>query len=113
MLTSLRYLQQNMIEKLEGLESLDELDTLNVAENYIDKIENISSLPKLHTLQINRNVLNSVDSIEHLRHCTNLGYVSSISKCGLNYGKRVLDLAENKLDDPEILSILESMPKLG
>ena len=36
-----RYLQQNLLSKLENLEHLEFLDTLNVSNNTISKIENI------------------------------------------------------------------------
>ena len=36
-----RYLHQNLLSKLENLEPLQHLDTLNVSNNVIDKIENI------------------------------------------------------------------------
>ena len=36
-----RYLQQNLLTRLENLEGLTELDTLNVANNSITRLENI------------------------------------------------------------------------
>ena len=39
-----RYLQQNLLSKMENLEHLQQLDTLNVSNNTIYKIENISKL---------------------------------------------------------------------
>lgn len=54
-------------------------------------------LPVLNTLQMAHNHLETVEDIQHLRDCAKL--------C-------VLDLSHNKLKDPEILSILESMPDL-
>ena len=39
-----RYLQQNLLSKMENLEHLQLLDTLNVSNNTIYKIENISKL---------------------------------------------------------------------
>ncbi|CAJ1065705.1 dynein axonemal assembly factor 1 [Xyrichtys novacula] len=91
------FLQQNIIYKLENLEPLKKLCTLNVSNNYITVIENISCLPDLSTLQIAHNKLESVGDIEHLSQC------KAIS---------VLDLSHNLLRDPEILSILETMPDL-
>lgn len=54
-------------------------------------------LPVLNTLQMAHNRLETVADIEHLRECLRL--------C-------VLDLSHNLLSDPEILSVLESMPCL-
>ncbi|KAL1007275.1 hypothetical protein UPYG_G00084400 [Umbra pygmaea] len=97
--TNLRclFLHQNLIHKLENLEPLNKLCTLNVCNNYICTIENISCLPDLGTLQISHNKLQTVEDIEHLSQCCSL--------C-------VLDLSHNLLDDPEILTVLESMPEL-
>ena len=54
-------------------------------------------LPVLNTLQMAHNHLETVEDIQHLRECARL--------C-------VLDLSHNKLSDPEILRVLESMPDL-
>ena len=54
-------------------------------------------LPVLNTLQMAHNHLETVEDIQHLRECARL--------C-------VLDLSHNKLSDPEILRVLESIPDL-
>uniref|UniRef100_A0A2K5H7I3 Dynein axonemal assembly factor 1 n=1 Tax=Colobus angolensis palliatus TaxID=336983 RepID=A0A2K5H7I3_COLAP len=91
------FLQVNLLHKIENLEALQKLDVLNLSNNYIKTIENLSCLPVLNTLQMAHNHLETVEDIQHLRECLRL--------C-------VLDLSHNKLSDPEILSILESMPDL-
>lgn len=91
------FLQQNYIEKLENLDHMQELCTLNVSNNCIQRIENISCLPNLSTLEITHNKLKSVEDIQHLSQCSAIN---------------VLDLSHNKLNDPAILPILESMPEL-
>ncbi|XP_049720404.1 dynein axonemal assembly factor 1 isoform X1 [Elephas maximus indicus] len=91
------FLQVNLIHKIENLEPLQKLDALNLSNNYIKTIENLSCLPVLNTLQMAHNHLESVEDIQHLKECLKL--------C-------VLDLSHNKLSDPEILSVLESMPDL-
>ncbi|XP_076989287.1 dynein axonemal assembly factor 1 isoform X2 [Tamandua tetradactyla] len=91
------FLQVNLIHKIENLEPLQKLDALNLSNNYIKTIENLSCLPVLNTLQIAHNRLETVEDIQHLKECLKL--------C-------VLDLSYNRLSDPEILSILESMPDL-
>ncbi|XP_054434976.1 dynein axonemal assembly factor 1 [Pteronotus mesoamericanus] len=98
-LTELRclFLQVNLLHKIENLEPLQKLDALNLSNNYIKTIENLSCLPVLNTLQIAHNHLETVEDIQHLKECLKL--------C-------VLDLSHNKLSDPEILSVLESMPDL-
>ncbi|XP_048966592.1 dynein axonemal assembly factor 1 isoform X1 [Canis lupus dingo] len=91
------FLQVNLLHKIENLESLQKLDALNLSNNYIKTIENLSCLPVLNTLQMAHNHLETVEDIQHLKECLKL--------C-------VLDLSHNKLSDPEILSVLESMPDL-
>uniref|UniRef100_A0A8C5LG60 Dynein axonemal assembly factor 1 n=1 Tax=Jaculus jaculus TaxID=51337 RepID=A0A8C5LG60_JACJA len=91
------FLQMNLLHKIENLEPLQKLDSLNLSNNYIKTIENLSCLPVLNTLQMAHNHLETVDDIQHLRECLRL--------C-------VLDLSHNRLSDPEILSILETMPGL-
>ncbi|PNI45733.1 DNAAF1 isoform 4 [Pan troglodytes] len=91
------FLQMNLLHKIENLEPLQKLDALNLSNNYIKTIENLSCLPVLNTLQMAHNHLETVEDIQHLQECLRL--------C-------VLDLSHNKLSDPEILRILESMPDL-
>uniref|UniRef100_A0A8C4WDR3 Dynein axonemal assembly factor 1 n=1 Tax=Gopherus evgoodei TaxID=1825980 RepID=A0A8C4WDR3_9SAUR len=91
------YLHLNLINKIENLEPLQKLDSLNLSNNYIKIIENLSCLSVLHTLQIAHNKLQTVEDIQHLQECPTI--------C-------VLDLSHNKLDDPNILNILETMPDL-
>ncbi|XP_006990235.1 dynein axonemal assembly factor 1 isoform X1 [Peromyscus maniculatus bairdii] len=91
------FLQVNLLHKIENLEPLQKLDALNLSNNYIKTIENLSCLPVLNTLQMAHNRLETVADIQHLRECLRL--------C-------VLDLSHNMLSDPEILSVLESMPCL-
>ncbi|XP_059985836.1 dynein axonemal assembly factor 1 isoform X2 [Lagenorhynchus albirostris] len=91
------FLQVNLLHKIENLEPLQKLDALNISNNYIKTIENLSCLPVLNTLQMAHNHLETVEDVQHLKECLKL--------C-------VLDLSHNQLSDPEILSILESMPNL-
>uniref|UniRef100_A0A8C9CUM4 Dynein axonemal assembly factor 1 n=1 Tax=Phocoena sinus TaxID=42100 RepID=A0A8C9CUM4_PHOSS len=91
------FLQVNLLHKIENLEPLQKLDALNISNNYIKTIENLSCLPVLNTLQMAHNHLETVEDVQHLKECLKL--------C-------VLDLSHNQLSDPEILSILESMPHL-
>nr|XP_019599293.1 PREDICTED: dynein assembly factor 1, axonemal [Rhinolophus sinicus] len=91
------FLQVNLLHKIENVEPLQKLDALNLSNNYIKTIENLSCLPVLNTLQIAHNHLETVEDIQHLKECLKL--------C-------VLDLSHNRLNDPKILGILESMPDL-
>uniref|UniRef100_A0A670YNX1 Dynein axonemal assembly factor 1 n=1 Tax=Pseudonaja textilis TaxID=8673 RepID=A0A670YNX1_PSETE len=91
------YLQLNLIHKIENLEPLQKLDSLNLSNNYVKTIENLSCLKVLHTLQIAHNLLRTVEDIQHLQECPSIS---------------VLDLSHNKLDDPHIIEVLETMPDL-
>ncbi|XP_048371117.1 dynein axonemal assembly factor 1 [Sphaerodactylus townsendi] len=91
------YLQLNLINKMENFEPLEKLDSLNLSNNYIKTIENLSCLKVLHTLQIAHNKLQTVEDIEHLQECPSIS---------------ILDLSYNRLDDPGILNVLETMPDL-
>ena len=66
------YLQENIIGKIENLESMTELDTLNLSKNFVSKIENISHMKKLTTLIMSNNNLTSADSISHVACLPNL-----------------------------------------
>ncbi|NXC12483.1 DAAF1 factor, partial [Corythaeola cristata] len=91
------YLQLNLINKIENLEPLQKLDSLNISNNYIKTIENLSCLKVLQTLQIAHNKLQTVEDIQHLQECPSIS---------------VLDLSHNNLSDPNIITILETMPNL-
>ena len=54
-------------------------------------------LPDLSTLQITHNHLTSKEDIEHLAYCDKIS---------------VLDLSHNKLEDGEIICVLEKMKSL-
>ena len=44
------YLQENMIEKIEGLDTMTDLRQLNLSDNLITSIEGLSKLEKLDSL---------------------------------------------------------------
>ncbi|NWX79230.1 DAAF1 factor, partial [Alca torda] len=98
-LTELRclYLQLNLISKIENLEPLQKLDSLNISNNYVKTIENLSCLKVLQTLQIAHNKLQTVEDIQHLQECLSIS---------------ALDLSHNNLSDPNVITILETMPNL-
>ena len=66
------FLQQNVIERVEGLESLQNLVTLNLSENRITHLECLSALPSLQTLNVSKNLLASAAAVEHLSSCASL-----------------------------------------
>ena len=90
-------MQQNLIRKIENLEPLKLLDTINLSNNFISKIENLSCCPVLNSLVISRNKLEKASDLEHLVECENLS---------------CLDLSHNNIEDPEIINIFEKMKNL-
>jgi dynein axonemal assembly factor 1 len=93
------FLQENLIDNMEGLEKLVQLDTLNLSDNQIRCVRGLSTLARLNSLQLSRNRLDSADSIRGLLECPSI---------------QVLDLSENRIDDPAaVLEVLCQMPKLG
>ncbi|ETO13704.1 hypothetical protein RFI_23664 [Reticulomyxa filosa] len=93
--TQLKYLQQNLISKIENLDSLKELDTLNLENNCIKEICNLKACSQLNTLNLAKNQLKSAEDIN-----VNIKL------------KSVLDLSNNSLENPNILDILKQMPNL-
>ncbi|NWH77575.1 DAAF1 factor, partial [Piaya cayana] len=98
-LTELRclYLQVNLINKIENLEPLQKLVTLNISNNHIKTIENLSCLTGLQTLDVAHNKLQTVEDVQHLQECPSIS---------------VLNLSYNNLSDPNIITILQTMPNL-
>eukprot|EP00744_Colponema_vietnamica_P002875 GILI01004468.1.p1 GENE.GILI01004468.1~~GILI01004468.1.p1 ORF type:complete len:418 (-),score=81.80 GILI01004468.1:41-1294(-) len=94
-------LQENLIEKIEGLDNLTNLDSLNLSDNSIVKIENLKNCVKLNTLQLKRNRI-GISGLDDVLHLLDLESVS------------VLDLSDNKIDDPDVLSeVLVKMKNLS
>jgi len=91
------YLQENMISKMENLEAQTELDSLNLSQNRIKVIENLSHMTKLTTLLLEKNFVKSVEDIEHVLK------VPSLS---------VINLTNNKVDDPAVVELFSKMPDL-
>lgn len=91
------FMNNNLIETIEGFEANIDLDTLNLSNNQIKRVQNLSHLSKLSTLHLASNRLVTLEDIEHLKEC------DSIS---------VVDLSNNKIDDPEIVEVFAAMKGL-
>lgn len=66
------YLQNNIIEKMEGLSKLKELEYLNLALNNISRIENIEGCESLRKLDLTVNFIDLEeleDSMVSLSRC--------------------------------------------
>ncbi|KAF3700235.1 Dynein regulatory complex subunit 3 Leucine-rich repeat-containing protein 48 [Channa argus] len=65
------YLNNNLIEKIEGLDRLINLTCLNLSFNKIQKIEGLESLQKLEVLNLANNriaIIENMDKLEKLTH---------------------------------------------
>lgn len=61
-----RFLQNNCITVISGLESLTELHTLNLSNNRISMVEGLSGCTNLRTLNLSSNTLTTLKSVAHL-----------------------------------------------
>eukprot|EP00658_Telonema_sp_P-2_P009010 TRINITY_DN13411_c0_g1_i5.p1 TRINITY_DN13411_c0_g1~~TRINITY_DN13411_c0_g1_i5.p1 ORF type:complete len:497 (+),score=122.32 TRINITY_DN13411_c0_g1_i5:41-1492(+) len=91
------FLQQNCIQRMSGLEQLEELVAINLSENLIKRVEGISNLTKLNSLQLSQNYIEGYDDLEQLVECQSL---SSI------------ELNKNKIEDPRVIDIFARLPNL-
>jgi dynein assembly factor 1 len=92
-----RYVQQNCIHTISGLEKLENLDTINLSQNQLRHLEGLSCCPNLRTLICTNNQLASVASVQHLTECK---------------GLHTLDLQDNQISDPAVLDVLKQLPEL-
>ena len=73
-LTQLRWLDLsfNLIEKIEGLETLRQLEDLSLFQNRITTLEGIDTLEKLNVLSVGNNSISSLDdSVRYLHRLRN------------------------------------------
>lgn len=98
-LTELRclYLHQNGIDRIENLHCLHNLTNLNLSNNCLRHIDNLSCLPSLSQVQLSDNQIETYEHVAHLGKCKTLN---------------VIDLKNNKLNDPKIVEIFKQIPDL-
>lgn len=96
------YLQENLIERISGLNNLVNLRTLNLSDNLIQKIEGLGCLTMLENLQLKRNRIGKNGGIEDvlgLLECPTLTCV---------------DISDNFIEDEAILTeVWQKMPKIA
>lgn len=94
-------MQENVISKIEGLETLVDLVNLNLSDNCITIVENLDKNDKLQNLQLKRNRigLNGWSDLQGLLKIPAL---------------TTLDISDNKIEDEAVLpEILEKLPNLA
>ena len=85
-------MQENIIEEIEGLETLSNLRTLNLADNCLRKVSGLAGCTKLETLHLKRNRIGAggtgVEDLKGLLECPTLTSV---------------DISDNNIDDPAVI----------
>lgn len=82
-----RFLQENALHDLNGLERVPGLEVLNVSNNQLIDLSGIAPCKSLQTLICTNNQLNSYESVDHLCHCQELS---------------TLDLQDNNIEDAQV-----------
>ena len=85
-----RYLQQNVLSHLEGLEHVPGIETLNISGNALSSLDGLQHCYALTTLLCSRNELTGHDSLGALPQCKALSTV---------------DLQDNNLDADAVSSL--------
>jgi hypothetical protein len=96
------YLQENLIERISGLNTLVNLRTLNLSDNLIQKIEGLECLTMLENLQLKRNRIGKNGGIEDV-----VGLIACPSLT-------CVDVSDNYIEDEAILpEVWQKMPKIA
>ncbi len=92
------YLAKNLINRIQGLDSLINLTILDLSYNRLTHLENLQQLPNLQTLNIAHNSLSTADAVRHLELCSALTNI---------------DITNNRLETSEdIMQVFQNVPKL-
>lgn len=93
-----RYVQQNCLRSLAGLERLPALDTLNISSNGLASLAHLPAATSLATLIAEHNHLSSMQALAPLAACT---------------GLHTLDLQHNGIDDVALVDLVAGLPHLA
>ncbi len=88
----------NSIEKIEGLESLQKLELLNLSNNNISVIENMDALEKLTHFCIANNLLGQLDNVTNFT-CINLSVMYNILHLYCEYCATFVFFAEYNITE--------------
>jgi hypothetical protein len=82
---------------MEGLDTLINLNALNLSNNFVERIEGLDNCPNLATLNVKSNRIATVEDVKGILACQELG---------------VLDISDNAIKDEKVLDLLQTLPKL-
>ncbi|KAJ3323997.1 phosphatidyl inositol kinase [Boothiomyces sp. JEL0866] len=109
-------MRQNLLTVINGLDTLINLEELDLYDNRIDKIEGLNHLVKLRHLDLSFNRIRKIENIENLVELTDLYFVSNkISKIeGLDTLTNLvsLELGANRIRVIENLDSLVNLKQL-
>lgn len=94
---STRFLHENLIAEIEGLEGCTLLSTLNVSHNMLTRLSGLSELKELSSLYASHNSFDTYESLMHLKECPSIS---------------VLDLSHCHIADTSVVDIFKEMPNL-
>ncbi|MFN0202983.1 MAG: leucine-rich repeat domain-containing protein, partial [Bacteroidia bacterium] len=111
------YNKRGNITKIEGLDSLKALQSLDISYNQLSKIEGLDNLNALQSLAISSNQLSKIEGLDNLKALQRLDISwNQLSKIeGLDNLKALqsLDIHSNKLSKIEGLDNLQSLQSLA
>jgi Leucine-rich repeat (LRR) protein len=90
------YLSKNLISKIQGLESLSSLVTLDLSNNRLTNIGGLEGCTSLKTINLQRNALTSVEGLEGLVACPSLDNI---------------DITNNRIEG-DVTSLMARLPSL-
>ena len=90
------YLSKNLINVMQGLESLSSLVTLDLSNNRITNVSGLSGCKSLKTINLSRNALASPEALEGLTECPSIDNV---------------DITNNRIEG-EVVDVLSRLPSL-
>ena len=85
------YLQENLIDRISGLDNLVNLRTLNLSDNMLTRVDGLSCLKMLENLQLKRNRIGRSGGVEEA-----LGLVECPSPT-------CVDISDNYIEDEGVL----------
>lgn len=111
------WLMENYIERIQGLEALQQLREVYLYTNKITKIEGLSTLTKLEVLWLSDNYISRIEGLTACKRLRELNLARNDIDCisedtALLSNLTSLNLADNKISNFQELRVLGRLPKL-